>query len=174
MTSQGELSVSFPDIRSVFHLSKLVPQAHNTNFHLYSHRSWKYLRSFEGWAALQHHAVLRAVFKVVPFTSPISTVPKDAALGSQSKPNSSPPDLDILVHLHQGSYFTVLPKELGTSSEDVTPKWYSGNIYDIPRSLPQLVELPPSETGEYQLLVSGDYEVPILASRSKRKTRAHE
>jgi len=41
------------------------------------------------------------------------------------------------------------------------PRWYTGNIYDLPRSLPQMVELPPSPSNnyEYDIIISGDYEV---------------
>ncbi|KAJ2931423.1 hypothetical protein H1R20_g5707, partial [Candolleomyces eurysporus] len=49
------------------------------------------------------------------------------------------------------------------------PKWYAGNIYDLPRSLPQSVELPRSSTGEYQLFVSGDYEIRLFGDPHVRE-----
>ncbi|KAG2020554.1 hypothetical protein CC2G_005880 [Coprinopsis cinerea AmutBmut pab1-1] len=99
---------------------------------------WNYLRSHEGWAGLQHHTVLRTTFKLAGGTSP------------QPK---------LLVHLHQGSYFTVIPLN---PSPSTVPRWYAGNIYDMGRTLPQVVTLPPSDTLEYQLFVSGDYEIRLF------------
>lgn len=112
----GELRVSFPDVR------------------------WKYLRNFQGWAALQHHAVLRSTFKI-------------------HRPAADERKVRLLVQLRQGSYFTILPAD---SFSNITPRWYAGNIYDISGSLPQIVELPLSRTGEYQLFISGDYEIRLF------------
>ncbi|EAU88408.2 hypothetical protein CC1G_05174 [Coprinopsis cinerea okayama7 len=58
-----------------------------------------------------------------------------------------------------GSYFTVIPLN---PSPSTVPRWYAGNIYDMGRTLPQVVTLPPSDTLEYQLFVSGDYEIRLF------------
>ena len=68
--------------------------------------------------------------------------------------SSRPPRLSA--SLVQGSYFTVLPAQ---SFEGITPKWYAGDIYAMERAFPRVIELPASESGEYQLFVAGDYEV---------------
>jgi len=65
----------------------------------------------------------------------------------------------ILVQLKQGSYFTILPVDVTAR----TPEWYAGNIYDMERALPRVVDLPtapdPMNPTEYEILISGDYEV---------------
>ncbi|KAH6918772.1 hypothetical protein BKA70DRAFT_28649 [Coprinopsis sp. MPI-PUGE-AT-0042] len=116
---KGELLISFPEVR------------------------WKYLRAFEGWAALQHHAVLCTTFKLT----------KEGDSESSSVPR-------LLVHLIQGSYFTILPAQ--SSGKTVTPKWYAGDIYAMERAFPRVVELPESASGEYQLFVAGDYEIRLF------------
>ena len=99
---------------------------------------------------MQHHAVLRTSLTVYPPTSA-------SAFGSPLVPY-------LLVHLSQGSYFTILPSS-GTSIDRSSwvPEWYSGNIYDMERALPQVVKLPiiPCSTNptKYDIFVSGDYEV---------------
>ncbi|KAL0578240.1 hypothetical protein V5O48_003735 [Marasmius crinis-equi] len=120
--AKGNLEVSFPGVR------------------------WKSLRDTEGWAALQHHAVLRTTLTVQPPSS-------------VSQTEVPPPHL--LVQIIQGSYFTILPKN--DACKVATPKWYAGNIYNMERALPRAVELPcaPSTVAPttYHLFVSGDYEV---------------
>lgn len=106
--------------------------------------SWKNLRATEGWAALQHHAILRTTVTVYPPTSSLHTDP----------PN-------LLIDLIQGSYFTLKEK---SQASDFVPQWFAGNIYDLDHALPHSVPLPvaPSMTGEpteYELFISGDYEV---------------
>ncbi|KIY64911.1 hypothetical protein CYLTODRAFT_424805 [Cylindrobasidium torrendii FP15055 ss-10] len=117
--SDGKLAVSFPHIR------------------------WEDLRATEGWAALQHHALLHTTISVNPPSQGGSGIPH------------------LLVHLVQGSYFTILPQ--GNTS---TPIWYSGDIYDLERALPQVVPLPVppsfSEPTTYDLFVSGDYEIRLF------------
>ncbi|KAK0197474.1 hypothetical protein F5146DRAFT_48465 [Armillaria mellea] len=117
----GHFEISFPDIR------------------------WESLRATEGWAALQHHAVLRSTLTVHP---PIN-------------PSKSTPVPHLLVQLLQGSYFTILPKK-GRRE----PRWYSGNIYAMERSLPQEVPLPtlPSNDSatQYDIFISGDYEIRLF------------
>lgn len=123
--SDGVLQVSFPNVR------------------------WKSLRDTEGWAALQHHAVLKTSLTLYP--------------GSISSP---PPHLHV--QLVGGSYFTILLP--GTPSKEA-PWWYAGNIYDMERALPRTIDLPmpPSSIDSpttYDILVSGDYEV-CLPSASR-------
>lgn len=71
-------------------------------------------------------------------------------------------DPRILVDLKQGSYFALRPKECAA---EYVHRWFAGNIYDLERSLPVCVELPASTPSsdrlEYELFVSGDYEVTI-------------
>lgn len=104
---------------------------------------WSDLRATEGWAALQHHAVLHTNITLYP----------------PRHPDSSPPPR-LLVQLIQGSYISILP------ASDVEPfspaEWHAGNIYAMERTLPRAIELPtpPSATSPttYHVFVSGDYE----------------
>lgn len=136
-SKDGKLEISFPHIRSV------AMGFLRVNKHIHVCR-WKSLRATEGWAALQHHAILHSTLTVFP--------PSSAPLASPIPPPS------ILVQLKQASYFTVLPKKTKPQ-----PKWYAGNIYAMERAPPRIVSLPsePSltEATEYDLFVSGDYEV---------------
>lgn len=120
------LEVSFPDVR------------------------WKALRDTEGWAALQHHAVLKTSFTVYPGT------PSDAEFKSSSPPN-------LHVQLTGGSYFTIISSsELESESSKEIPRWYSGNIYDIEPALPHIIQLPELSRDKptiYDIFISGDYEV---------------
>ncbi|KAF5373151.1 hypothetical protein D9758_001792 [Tetrapyrgos nigripes] len=125
----GNLQVSFPNIR------------------------WKSLRDTEGWAALQHHAVLQTQIIVYP---PMAT----------SQDASHIPDTpNLLVHLLQGSYFTVLPTDSDTRST-LSPRWYAGDIYGMERALSRVVELPvppsPSSPTVYDIFVAGDYEIRLF------------
>ena len=136
-TAEGHLEVTFPNIRQVIFLSHYMLAPEQTS-------RWKQLRSTEGWAALQHHAVLRTTVTVHPPSNP---------------KNSSPPQL--LVDLKQASYFALRPQEQDISA--FVPEWCAGNIYDLERPLPHVVDLPtpPSTKNptKYDLFVSGDYEV---------------
>ncbi|KAJ8462025.1 hypothetical protein ONZ51_g11162 [Trametes cubensis] len=105
----GTLAVSFPNIR------------------------WEALRATEGWAALQHHTVLRSTITLHP--------------PAARKTNDTPPRL--LVNLEQGSFFTVVPEGPGKPQDDaVVPEWHAGNIYAMGRSPANVVSLPvaPSTT----------------------------
>ncbi len=128
-SSDGKLQVSFPHIR------------------------WDSLRSTEGWAALQHHAVLHTTVTVYPPKTPY---------------NRRPPHLRV--NLLQGSYFTIV----STESSHV-PQWYAGNIYAMERAIPKSISLPsdPSLTAptKYDLFISGDYEVfQLFLSDSSSQT----
>ncbi|KAI0664567.1 hypothetical protein C8Q70DRAFT_1041331 [Cubamyces menziesii] len=123
----GTLAVSFPNIR------------------------WEALRATEGWAALQHHTVLRSTITVHP--------------PAARKTNDTPPRL--LVNLEQGSFFTVVPEGPRKTQDDaVVPEWHAGNIYAMGRSPANVVSLPvaPSTTEPttYIILVSGDYEIRLF------------
>ncbi|KAH9857796.1 hypothetical protein C2E23DRAFT_719844 [Lenzites betulinus] len=125
----GTLEVSFPNIR------------------------WESLRATEGWAALQHHSVLRSTLAVYPPAQP----------NSRTK---SPPRLRV--NLVQGSFFTVVPTRTPASllSQEPVPEWHAGNIYDMGRSPSNLVTLPVSpslsEPTSYDIIVSGDYEIRLF------------
>jgi len=110
--------------------------------------SWSWIRQTEGWAGLQHHSILHTVMTIFP------------PANSDHNGSSVPPRL--CVNLTQGSFFTVLPK----SGSNRVPKWYSGNIYSMERSLPRTVDLPspPSSVSptSYDVFVSGDYEACVL------------
>ncbi|RPD65838.1 hypothetical protein L226DRAFT_566346 [Lentinus tigrinus ALCF2SS1-7] len=124
----GALEVSFPDIR------------------------WESLRATEGWAALQHHNLLRTTLTVYP----PSEIPK--------KQDLSPPRL--VVNLVQGSYFTVRPLAGATVESRGEPEWHMGNIYAMGAAPPNTVELPTppglTEPTTYELVVSGDYEIRLF------------
>jgi hypothetical protein len=106
---------------------------------------WQNLRDTEGWAALQHHAVLRTTVTVIPPSG-------------RHESKGQPPKLRV--NLVQGSYFTLLPEQTDSA---VVPQWHAGNIYNMERAIPRTVELPHPPSTEspttYQLFVSGDYEV---------------
>jgi hypothetical protein len=146
----GSLKVSFPDVRQVF----LFISYRNAVDVMASCR-WESLRSTEGWAALQHHAILRTSLTVYP---PASA--SESALAPF-----------LLIHLSNASYFTILPSADYIERSSSAPEWYSGNIYDIERALPQIVKLPilPSlvRPTEYDIYVSGDYEVLPFSSLLK-------
>lgn len=118
--------------------------------------SWASLRATEGWAALQHHAVLRTTLTVHP---------------PRSGPQPLPAVPNFLVELKGGSFFTLVPADVEwRQRRDFVPEWYSGNIYQVDSAAPHLVKFPtvPSAVSPtvYHLYISGDYEVPNLHSSS--------
>ncbi|TBU28927.1 hypothetical protein BD311DRAFT_757466 [Dichomitus squalens] len=110
---------------------------------------WAALRATEGWAALQHHSVLRSVITVYPPSNP-------------SNQETSIPRL--LVDLDQGSFFTLLPSD--NKDDKFVPEWHAGNIYALGRAPPNAVSLPyPPSTDSpttYEIVVSGDYEIRLF------------
>ncbi|KAJ6488662.1 hypothetical protein C8R47DRAFT_490907 [Mycena vitilis] len=125
-TPDGDLKVSFPNIR------------------------WSDLRATEGWAALQHHAVLRTTLTLYPTGSGELPTPR------------------LLVQLVQGSYIAIVPASGSDTSSP--PEWHAGNIYDMQRTLPRAIELPtpPSATSPttYHVFVSGDYEIRVFGDQA--------
>ncbi|KAI0057117.1 hypothetical protein BV25DRAFT_1974045 [Artomyces pyxidatus] len=125
--ASGRLKVSFPHIR------------------------WTSLRATEGWAALQHHSVLRTTLTVYP--------PEHSNENSTITPN-------LLVELKQGSFYTILPAEDTNAYSKNAFEWYSGNIYATEGSPPHIVRFPvPPSTKrptKYLLYVSGDYEIRLF------------
>lgn len=114
---------------------------------------WDTIRATEGWAGLQHHALLHTTITVTP-----------PSLSSQNQ-GAEPPRL--LVELLEGSFFTILPSHDARGLAESIPKWYLGNIYALNPALPQTVPLPiaPSlrEPTTYEIFVSGDYEVRMCS-----------
>ncbi|KAI0273854.1 hypothetical protein BC834DRAFT_815835 [Gloeopeniophorella convolvens] len=128
MDHTGRLSVSFPHIR------------------------WASLRATEGWAGLQHHAILRTTLTVFP--------PQHDSQEMHPFPN-------LLIELKQGSFFALTPADgRGESDPDAIPEWYSGNIYEMDHAPAQLVKFPtvPSTVSPtvYRLYISGDYEIRLF------------
>lgn len=118
----------------------------------FRHIRWASLRATEGWAALQHHAVLRATLTIHPPCS-------------DSQPSPAVPN--FLVELKGGSFFTLVPADVEWKQRhDFVPEWYSGNIYNVDCAPPHLVNLPtvPSAVSPtvYHLYVSGDYEIRLF------------
>ncbi|KAF8510217.1 hypothetical protein BU17DRAFT_55579 [Hysterangium stoloniferum] len=119
-TADGRILVSHPDIR------------------------WESLRSTEGWAALQHHNVLRTTLKITPPTAP--------------KQSLAP---WLVCSLKKVSFFTLIRE----TSHSPTPEWHPGNIYSLPNAPRQLLELPElsfTEPTIYHIYVSGDYEIRLF------------
>ncbi|KAI0005870.1 hypothetical protein BJV74DRAFT_761059, partial [Russula compacta] len=130
----------------------------------FPHIRWAFLRATEGWAALQHHTILRTTLTVLPPRS-----------GSDSK--LSPAALKFLLELKRGSFFTVVPADVEWEQRrDFVPKWYSGNIYDVHSGPPHLVKLPtiPSAGSPtvYHLYVSGDYEIRLFGDPEEAGSQA--
>ncbi|KAI0698480.1 hypothetical protein BC835DRAFT_1268955 [Cytidiella melzeri] len=127
-SQNGTLRLSYPEIR------------------------WASLRATEGWAALQHHSVLRTSITVYP---PTST--KDCS--------EQPPQL--LLDVQQGAFFALRPSESSDHAlEEFVPSWYAGNIYAMGAAPPHSLLLPtkPSATEAtvYELFVSSDYEIRLF------------
>jgi len=149
--ADGNLAVSFPNIRCAI----TCPNNHGVSFNFTCIHSWASLRATEGWAVLQHHAVLRTTLTVLPPRS-----------GSKQQLPDIP---NILMELERGSFFTIVPADVEWQQRhDFVPEWYSGNIYEFGGAPPHLVKLPtvPSALSPtvYHLYVSGDYEVLGLHS----------
>ncbi|KAI5124055.1 hypothetical protein M0805_003883 [Coniferiporia weirii] len=108
---------------------------------------WSYLRATDGWAAVQHHSILHTTLTVTPLR----------------KGPSWDPLPRLLVKLKQGSFFTVLPREV---HEPFVPQWHAGNIYGLLRDPPNAVELPGTVSNvnstTFDFFISGDYEIRLF------------
>ncbi|KAH9079250.1 hypothetical protein EDB83DRAFT_2513796 [Lactarius deliciosus] len=117
----------------------------------FPHIRWASLRATEGWAALQHHVVLRTTLTVLP--------PR-----SDSDSQTPPTIPNFLLQIKKGSFFTLVP----TDVEDhvFIPEWYSGNIYEVDHAPSHLVRFPtvpsPVSPTVYYLYISGDYEIRLF------------
>ncbi|KAF5391841.1 hypothetical protein D9757_001678 [Collybiopsis confluens] len=114
---------------------------------------WKTLRDTEGWAALQHHAILRSTLTVYPSGSPASPPPK------------------LRIQLDGASFFAIIRQ----SSSNDAPRWYAGNIYGIEHALPRVVDLDSPHLDKpttYDIFLSGDYEIRLFGD--PRLQRASE
>jgi hypothetical protein len=121
MDENGYLTVRFPNIR------------------------WEHLRSTEGWAALQYHALLHSTFTVFP----------PSILNPQADESSPQIEVDLL----KGSFFAILPFD---APNNAVPEWHAGNIYEMVGQSESVIELPGLSWTEptcFHILVSGDYEV---------------
>ncbi|TFK46034.1 hypothetical protein OE88DRAFT_1729383 [Heliocybe sulcata] len=131
-TEEGHLAVSFPQVR------------------------WATIRATEGWAALQHHSVLRTTLTVSP--------PQSAETFGHDAEGPK-----LVARLQQGSFFTILPA-LNSNETRPTPEWHYGNIYAMGGDPPQTVTLPVSpsrtEATVYDIFVSGDYEIRLFGDPS--------
>jgi hypothetical protein len=147
--SGDHIEIAYPEVRQVRFTYQILQCFYNYD----SSFRWANLRATEGWAALQHHVILKTTLMLVPPTITEA---------------SSDPHIDprILVNLTQGSYFTLKPKNC---PPNFVPRWVAGNIYDLERALPACVDLSGSISTpghlEYELFVSGDYEVTISLMR---------
>ncbi|KAI0028355.1 hypothetical protein K488DRAFT_89825 [Vararia minispora EC-137] len=128
MLDNGNILVSYPDIR------------------------WSQLRATEGWAAVQHHSVVRVSLTVYP-----PSTDESSALLSQEP--------QLSVKLLQGSFFSLLPTESHPSRTMHIPQWYSGDVYAT-GALPSLLRLPVAPARDqptsYDLYISGDYEIRLF------------
>ncbi|KZT44181.1 hypothetical protein SISSUDRAFT_1068603 [Sistotremastrum suecicum HHB10207 ss-3] len=109
---------------------------------------WETLRATEGWAAFQHHSVLRARLSLSPPTGGLRV----------SAPN-------LKVDLSQGSYFAILPSNSDGFEHEGVPEWHSGNIYAtemVPSNTIRFSALPWNETSVFDVFISGDYEIRLF------------
>lgn len=117
----------------------------------FPHIRWASLRATEGWAALQHHAVLRATLTVLPPSS-----------DSDAQPPPAVPNL--FLQIKKGSFFTLIPADV--ENHVFVPEWFSGNIYEVDYAPSHLVGFPtmpsPVSPTVYHLYISGDYEIRLF------------
>jgi hypothetical protein len=140
---------------------------------------WAQLRATEGWAALQHHALIRTELTVYPPTSRDASKPP-----SESHHNPALPQLRV--NLIQGAYFTILPVNQSQSRSEsefdsdvkdennIVPRWYSGNIYALtPTSAsdPQVLPFPQVPSSSSSSLSS--VTSPISTLSSSKPTKYH-
>ncbi|KAH7320546.1 hypothetical protein B0J17DRAFT_685121 [Rhizoctonia solani] len=120
---------------------------------------WESIRATEGWAGLQHHALLHTKIRLIP--------PQPHATFFALRPTY------LVLSASQCSYIAVF----GPKEESLTPRWYTCNIYDHAGMPPIRVPLKPHlgsylarrdsvgsilETIELDVLVSLDYEIRLF------------
>ncbi|KIJ29883.1 hypothetical protein M422DRAFT_214788 [Sphaerobolus stellatus SS14] len=109
------------------------------------HIRWDVLRATEGWAALQHHNVLRGTLKITP--------PQGASLDSIPW---------LITSFKQISFFALLPEDADPSH---ILEWHPGDIYAFKHSPKQLIELSNVSLYNpttFQIFISGDYEIRLF------------
>ncbi|KAG1819476.1 uncharacterized protein BJ212DRAFT_1445932 [Suillus subaureus] len=111
---------------------------------------WEQLRATEGWAALQHHNVLRTYLTVYP---------------PDSKQERTEADPRLRVECLQGAYFSILPGDETTWTTHVS-EWHMGNVYALERAPVQFVSFPTSpcraKATRYQVVLCGSYEIRLF------------
>ncbi|KAJ8596145.1 hypothetical protein M405DRAFT_871487, partial [Rhizopogon salebrosus TDB-379] len=121
----GNLKISYPSIR------------------------WEQLRATEGWAALQHHSVLRTYFTLHP----------------PDEESTQGFDPRLRVECLQGAYFAILPGD-DTAWTTHTPEWHMGNVYALENAPVQFVSLPISpcrdKATRFQVVLGGPYEIRLF------------
>ncbi|KAF8502452.1 hypothetical protein JB92DRAFT_2740590 [Gautieria morchelliformis] len=113
------------------------------------HIRWKSLRAAEGWAAFQHHNVLRTTLEIIPPT----------------KINQETRIPLLALSLQHVSFFALVPVQSNFTDTSFTPEWHPGNIYGLPRPPKHLIEpagLASTTPTTYNLFVSGDYEIRLF------------
>ncbi|OAX43816.1 hypothetical protein K503DRAFT_730813 [Rhizopogon vinicolor AM-OR11-026] len=112
---------------------------------------WEQLRATEGWAALQHHNVLRTYFTLYPPDS-------EQKMTQEIDPR-------LRVECLQGAYFSILPGDETVWATHI-PEWHMGNVYALERAPVQLVSLPTSPSRDratrYQVVLGGPYEIRLF------------
>lgn len=111
---------------------------------------WEQLRATEGWAALQHHNVLRTYLTVYP---------------PDFKQERTEVDPRLRVECLQGAYFSILPGDETAWATHVS-EWHMGNVYALERAPVQFVSLPMSpcraKATRYQVVLCGPYEIRLF------------
>lgn len=138
--AKGHISISFPHIRRVTTDRGLL---------WLMERRWENVRSFEGWSALQHHALAHTTIKISP--PPISA-------------RTATPEFPrwLAVKTSQLAFFAVTPT---TARQGFVPEWHAGNIYGFAAVPTQLIELPSwteNSPLELHVWVSAEYEASLL------------
>jgi hypothetical protein len=71
--------------------------------------------------------------------------------------------IHIKVNIRQASFFAIMPDY---QSSNYTLKWHNGNIYDLPNSPAQIIELPHLPYADkptmYHLIISADSEIRLF------------
>ncbi|KAI9466043.1 hypothetical protein BJY52DRAFT_1112744 [Lactarius psammicola] len=154
LTKPIDLDVSYPSSLAdggCVHWSKTLSDRDSNLIVSFPHIRWAPLRATEGWAALQHHVVLRTTLTILP--------PK-----SDSDSQTPPTVPSLLLQIKRGSFFALIPTDV--ENHVFIPEWYSGNIYEADYAPSHLVRFPtvpsPVSPTVYHLYISGDYEIRLF------------